>query len=414
MSAEIVTIGTELLHGLVHDTNSERIVEQLASIGVEVLHKTAVGDDTARMGEAFRIAAHRAKIVIATGGLGATPDDLTRKAIATIFQRRLVLDEMVLDRIRARFRERGVEMPAINESQALVPKGASIIDNPRGLAPGLHFTEMEADFFFLPGVPSEAEAMMEQYVVPFLRGGRGGTELARRMVRTIGISESALAERFQGVGAEEPMIKIGYLPHTSGVDISLAAVSPDTAWLHDAVDRCELRVRELAGEHVYGGAGTTLSAALGALLVERKLTIATAESFTGGRMGAAITQTPGASRYFLGGVTAYSNRAKQELLGVKATTLERHGAVSAEVAEEMAAGARKRFTSDLAISSTGIAGPDGGSVEKPVGLAYLGIASSKGARSVRFVFGGTREEITARASSYALDLARRHVGGSKS
>ncbi len=414
MSAEVITIGTELLHGLVRDTNSSRIVEQLASIGVEVHYQTTVGDDTARMAEIFRAAARRAETVVATGGLGPTSDDLTRKAIATVFRLRLILDEAVLDRIRARFRERGIEMPAMNESQALVPKGAKIIENPRGTAPGLHFTHAETDFFCLPGVPAEAEAMMEQYVLPYLRSRRAGMQMARRVVRTIGLSESALAERLQKVEAEEEMVKVGYLPHSSGVDVTLAAASPDAAWVLDAIERCERRVRDLAGEHVYGGGNETLSTVLGALLAERKLTIATAESFTGGAIGAAITETPGASRYYVGGVVAYSNRAKQELLGVKAATLERHGAVSAEVAQEMAAGARKRLDCDLALSSTGIAGPGGGSVEKPVGLVYLGLASPDGARSARHVIGGTRSEIIARSAAYALDLTRRHLDSSRS
>lgn len=414
MSAEIITIGTELLHGLVRDTNSGRIVEQLASIGVEVHYQTTVGDDTARMAEIFRAAAHRAETIVATGGLGPTSDDLTRKAIATVFRRRLVLDEAVLDRIRARFRERGIEMPAMNESQALVPKGAKIIENPRGTAPGLHFTHAETDLFCLPGVPAEAEAMMEQYVLPYLRSRRPWVQMARRVVRTIGLSESALAERLQKVEAEEEMVKVGYLPHSSGVDVTLAAASPDAAWVLDAIERCERRVRELAGEHVYGGGTETLSSVLGQLLADRKLTMATAESFTGGAIGAAITDTPGASRYYMGGVVAYSNRAKQELLGVKAATLERHGAVSAEVAQEMAAGARKRLDCDLALSSTGIAGPDGGSVEKPVGLVYLGLASRDGTRSARHVLGGTRPENIARSAAYALDLARRYLGSSPS
>lgn len=413
MSAEVITIGTELLHGLVRDTNSGRIVEQLASIGLEVLYQTAVGDDTARMAEVFRAAAHRAKTVVATGGLGPTSDDLTRKAVATVFRRRLVLDEMVLDRIRGRYRERGIEMPAMNESQALVPKGAKIIENPRGTAPGLHFTHLETDFFCLPGVPAEAEAMMEQYVLPYLRSRRIGMEMARRVIRTIGLSESALAERLQKVEAEETMVKIGYLPHPSGVDVTLAAASPDAAWVLDAIERCERRVREAAGENVYGAATDTLSAVLGALLAERKVTIATAESFTGGAIGAAICETPGASRYYMGGVVAYSNRVKQEILGVKGTTLERHGAVSAEVAQEMAAGARKRFECDLALSSTGIAGPDGGTPEKPVGLVYLGLASREGARSSRHVLGGTRSENIARSAAYALDLVRRHLATSR-
>ena len=413
MSAEIITIGTELLHGLVRDTNSGRIVEQLASIGIEVHYQTTVGDDTARMAEIFRAAAHRASTVVATGGLGPTSDDLTRKAIATVFRRRLILDEAVLDRIRARFRDRGIEMPAMNESQALVPKDAKIIENPRGTAPGLHFTHGETDFFCLPGVPAEADAMMAEYVLPYLRSRRAAMQMARRVVRTIGLSESALAERLQGVEAEEEMVKVGYLPHSSGVDVTLAAASPDAAWVLDAIERCERRVRDLTGEHVYGGGTETLSAVLGALLAERKLTIATAESFTGGAIGAAITETPGASRYYLGGVVTYSNRAKQELLGVKAATLERHGAVSAEVAQEMAVGVRKRLDCDLALSSTGIAGPDGGSVEKPVGLVYLGLASRDGVRSSRHVLGGTRSEIIARSAAYALDVARRYLASSR-
>jgi competence/damage-inducible protein CinA-like protein len=413
MSAEVITIGTELLHGLVRDTNSGRIIEKLASIGIEVLYQTAVGDDTARMADVFRGAAHRSTTVVVTGGLGPTSDDLTRKAVATVFRRRLVLDEAVLDRIRARFRERGIEMPAMNESQALVPRGALIIENPRGSAPGLHFTQQETDFFCLPGVPAEADAMMDQYVIPYLRSRRPAMEMARRVVRTIGLSESTLAERLQAVEAEETTVKIGYLPHSSGVDVTLAAASPDAAWVLDAIERCERRVRELAGEHVYGAGADTLSATLGALLVEGKLTIGTAESFTGGAIGAAITEVPGASRYYLGGVVAYSNRAKQDLLGVKGLTLEKHGAVSAEVAQEMAAGARKHLDCDIALSSTGIAGPDGGSVEKPVGLVYLGLATREGARSSRHVLGGTRAEIVARSAAYALDLARRHLASSR-
>jgi nicotinamide-nucleotide amidase len=409
MSAEIITIGTELLNGLGRDTNGARIAAQLASIGIEVQYQTLVGDDAGRMADVFRAAGHRAQVVITTGGLGATSDDLTRKAIATVFRRRLVLDETVLEQIRARFRVRGIEMPTINEAQALVPRGARIIENPRGLAPGLHYTHLEADYFSLPGVPYEAEAMMESYVLPYLRARRPGFPSTRRVIRTVGISESVLAERLRPVEASEERIRVGYLPHIQGVDITLAPIAADLAWMEDALDGCERRVRELAGEHAYGSEGDTLSAVVGALLLERRATLATAESFTAGAVGAAIAATPGASRYYLGGIVAYSNRAKQELLQVRATTIERHGAVSAETAEEMAAGARKRFDCDVALSSTGIAGPDGGTQEKPVGLVYLGIATSDGVRSARFVLPGNRAEIAGRSVAYLLDLARRQL-----
>ena len=409
MSAEIITIGTELLNGLGRDTNGPRIAAMLASIGIPVEYMTTVGDDASRMADAFRAAAHRAQVVVMTGGLGATSDDLTRKVIATVFRRRLMLDETVLEQIRARFRVRGIEMPAINEAQALVPRGAKIIENPRGLAPGLHFTHLETDYFSIPGVPSEADAMMEHYILPYLRARRPGVPATRRVVRVVGLSESVIAERIRPVEAEEERIRVGYLPHIQGVDVTLAPVVSDLTWMEDALDRCERRVRDLLGDHVYGSEGQTLSAVVGALLLERHATLATAESFTAGAVGAAITATPGASRYYLGGIVAYSNRAKQELLGVRAVTLERHGAVSAETAEEMAAGARERFDCDIALASTGVAGPDGGSPEKPVGLVHLGVATADGVRSTRLVLPGTRPEITGRSVAYLLDLARRQL-----
>ncbi|MEK7348407.1 MAG: competence/damage-inducible protein A [Candidatus Eisenbacteria bacterium] len=411
MSVEIVSIGTELLTGLGRNTNAERIIETLDSLGIPVDYITTVGDDSARLGEALRVAVHRVPIVITTGGLGPTPDDLTRKTIATVFRRRLVLDETILAMIRGRFRERGIEMPSINEGQALVPRGAQVIENQRGTAPGLHFAHLHAEVFVLPGVPAECEAMMANYVVPRLKGLGLGSVTGRRIVRTIGLSESLLAERLTGLESEGIPLRVGYLPHSNGLDVTLSASGDAAAWISEALDHAERRVVEAAGAAVYAHGLQTLAEVVGAALGERGLTVAVAESFTAGAMGTSITSVPGSSRYFLGGVTAYSNRAKQDLLGVEAATLERVGAVSAEVAEQMASGARARFGADLALSSTGIAGPDGGSPEKPVGLCFLGIASAEGARSVRHVLGGTRAEIATRATAYALDLLRRHLQG---
>jgi len=411
VAVEIVSIGTELLTGLGRNTNAERIVEALGDVGIPVHYITTVGDDSTRLGEALRVAVHRTPAVITTGGLGPTPDDLTRKTIATAFRRRLVLDETVLASIRGRFRERGIEMPAINEGQALVPRGAQVIENPRGTAPGLHFVHLQTEVFVLPGVPAECEAMLAHYVVPRLRAMGLGVVTGRRVVRTVGLSESLLAERLTGVEAAEAPLKIGYLPHSSGLDVTISILGGDPAWISEALDRAERRVVEAAGAATFGYGRETLADAIGTALGERGLTIAVAESFTGGALGAAITSVSGSSRYFLGGVTAYSNRAKQEFLGVDASTLERVGAVSPEVAEQMALGARTRFGADLALSSTGIAGPEGGSAEKPVGLCYLALASADGVRSVRYVLGGNRLEITSRATAYALDLVRRHLAG---
>ncbi|HET9951541.1 MAG TPA: competence/damage-inducible protein A [Candidatus Eisenbacteria bacterium] len=411
MAVEIVSIGTELLTGLGRNTNADRIIEALGDAGIPVHYITTVGDDSAKLGEVLRAAVHRVPVVITTGGLGPTPDDLTRKTIATAFRRRLVLDETVLASIRARFRERGVEMPALNEGQALVPRGAQVIENPRGTAPGLHFLQLQTEIFVLPGVPAECEAMLAHYVVPRLKAMGLGVVTGRRIVRTIGLSESLLAERLSGLESAEPHLRVGYLPHSNGLDVALSLSGGDPAWIADVLDRAERRVVEAAGAAVYGSGKQTLAEVAGAALQERGLTLAVAESFTAGALGAAITSVAGSSRYFLGGVTAYSNRAKQDFLNVEASTLERVGAVSPEVAEEMALGARSRFGADLALSSTGIAGPDGGSAEKPVGLCYLGIASAEGVRSLRFVLGGNRHEITTRATAYALDLLRRHLQG---
>ena len=410
MIVEVITIGSELLHGLVRNSNLEMIAALLAEAGLWPSYHTTVGDEPEHAGEAFRTAVRRADLVISTGGLGPTADDITRKVIATVFRRRLILDRAVLDEIRARFRARGIEMPPINESQALVPRGAIVIPNPVGSAPGLHFTHLETECFALPGVPSEAEAMLRAYVIPFVKSRNPGLVSGLRVIRTIGIGESALAERLSGFELEEPELRLGTIARVSGVDLHVSASSVDAVWLQGVLDRGERKLLERAGVHAYALGDRTLSEVVGEALLSRRRTIATAESFTAGEVGAALVATPGSSRYYRGGVIAYANDAKEKLLGVQATTLRRHGAVSAETAVEMARGARERLGASCAVSTTGIAGPDGGSREKPVGLLFLGYAGPEGETAERFVFGGSRAEIIARASFYALDLARRSLG----
>ena len=409
MRAEVVTIGSELLQGLGTNRNFERIARHLTRAGVEVVFHTTVGDHSERMAEVLRAAVHRADVVIVTGGLGPTPDDMTRRTLATVFRRRLVLDEAVLDQIRARFRARGIGMPVMNETQALIPRGARVIENPNGTAPGIHFAHQETEVFVLPGVTSEMEAMLQAYVLPSLGARPDTTHLRRRIVRTIGLAESLLAERLKGFEAEEPDVRLAYLPGVAGVALCLTAVSPDAEWLEALLDRCEAKLRERAGRHAWGGEEDTLSGVVGRLLADRRLTLATAESLSGGGVGAAITATPGSSAYYLGSIVAYADAAKEALLGVPADTLRRHGAVSAETAEAMAAGARERFGADIAVSATGIAGPTGATAEKPVGLVHLGLATADGVRSERRVLPGSREEVVARTASFALDLVRRRL-----
>jgi nicotinamide-nucleotide amidase len=410
MIAEVITSGTELLHGLVRNTNLDMISGLLAEAGVWPSYQTTVGDEPEHLGEAFRAAVHRSDVVIVTGGLGPTSDDITRKVIATVFRRRLILDRVVLDQIRARFKERGVDMPPINEAQALVPRGANVIENPIGSAPGLHFTHLNTECFALPGVPSEAEGMLRSYVIPFLKSRNPGLCSGLRVVRTIGIGESALAVKLSGFELEEPELSLGTIARASGVDLHLSASSVDAMWLQGVLDRGERKLLERAGVHAYALGDRTLSEVVGEALLTRGLTIATAESFTAGGVGAALVSTPGSSRYYQGGVIAYSNDSKEKLLGVSAETLRRFGAVSAETAREMARGARERLGATCAVSTTGIAGPDGGSAEKPVGLCFLGYSGAQGEASERFVFVGGRADIIARASFFALDLVRRSLG----
>jgi len=410
MIAEVITSGTEILHGLVRNTNLDMISGLLAEAGLWPSYHTTVGDEPEHLGEAFRTAVHRADIVIVTGGLGPTSDDITRKVIATVFRRRLILDQVVLDQIRARFKARGVEMPPINEAQALVPRGANVIENPIGSAPGLHFTHLETECFALPGVPSEAEEMLRAYVIPFLKSRNPGLCSGLRIVRTIGIGESALAERLSGFELEEPELTLGTIARASGVDLHLSASSVDAMWLQGILDRGERKLLERAGTHAYALGDRTLSEVVGEALLARGLTIATGESFTGGAVGGALVATPGSSRYYRGGVIAYSNDSKEKLLGVAAETLRRFGAVSAETAREMARGARERLGATCAASTTGVAGPGGGSAEKPVGLCFLGYSGPEGEVSERFLFVGSRADIIARASFYALDFVRRSLG----
>jgi nicotinamide-nucleotide amidase len=409
MTTEIITIGSELLHGLVRNTNIDLVSGMLAEAGLRPSYHTTVGDEAEFLAEAFRTAVHRAEVVITTGGLGPTSDDITRKVIATVFRRRLILDRAVLDGIHTRFKERGLDMPPINEVQALIPRGANVIPNARGTAPGLHFTHLKTECFALPGVPSEAQEMLRDYVIPFLKNRNPGLASVIRVVRTIGLSESALAERLQGFEREEPELKLGTIARASGVDIHLSASSVDAMWLQGVLDRGERRLIERAGTVAYALGSRTLSDVVGEALVERGLTIATAESFTGGSVGAAVVSTAGSSRYYRGGVVAYSNESKETLLGVSPETLRRSGSVSAEVAQEMARGARERLGTSCAVSTTGIAGPEGGTAEKPVGLSHIGYSAQDGDVSERYLFGGSRADIIARASFFALDLVRRSL-----
>lgn len=409
MKSEVITVGSEIISGSILDTNFRFVARKLYSIGANVEWHTSVGDDPEAMAEALKIALKRADVVLVTGGLGPTPDDITRKVVSTVLGRTLLLDDSVLENIRARFKARGIEMPGINERQALFPKGSEILENKVGTAPGFLIREGEKLLFVLPGVPIEAEVMIEQSVVPFLvgLGTLRGTE--KIVLRTTGLAESIIAENILALEESLEGVSISYLPHEYGVDLSISFKSPDEKQAELMKRRVRSKLAGILGEHCYAEGERRLEEVVGELLVSKGLKLAVAESMTGGVISELITSVPGAARYFTLGVIAYSNQAKLDVLGISEDLIREKGAVSADVAVEMASNVRSKGLADIGISTTGIAGPSGGSKDKPVGLVFIGLSTKDRTEAKQIHFGGNRYLITRRASSTALDMVRRSL-----
>ncbi len=412
MRAEIITIGDELLYGQIEDSNSPFVAEKLTSSGLKVVFKTSVGDDITRIAEAFETARSRVDVIIATGGLGPTSDDLTKKAIVKTFKRNLVLHPEILKNIEDSFQKRGIPMPSINQNQALIPQGTKALSNLWGIAPGIFLEDENTLFFALPGVPVEMQWMLENEVMPMLRAkrvsGSTGAEsfILHRKLKTTGISESALFEKIEKLIDPKEEIKIAFLPTLLGVTIRLTMESEEKDPAETKLDEYERKVREILGSLIYGVDEQTLEEVVGRLLFERKKTIAVAESCTGGLLGSRITNISGSSRYFERGVVTYSNQSKTELLKIPPEDIEKYGAVSKEIALLMAEGVRKLARSDFGLSVTGIAGPTGGTPQKPVGLVYIGFAYERDSFAERFIFGQDRRSIRERAAQAALNVVR--------
>lgn len=409
MRAEIISVGTELLLGQIVDTNAAFIAQALAGLGIDLFFKQTVGDNPRRIQEAFHLAMSRAEAILITGGLGPTEDDLTVEAVAAALGEELVRDEEVAAHIARFFETRGRVPPDTVYKQALIPRHARVIPNRRGTAPGIHLESAGRMIFIMPGVPFEMEGMMRDYVIPYLAERSGGTSIASVVLRVTGEGESAVEARIKDLIRSTaptiaPYAKLGE------VHLRITAKGPPEA-VREQLTRGEALVRERLGDLVYGVNDQTLEAVVGELLKARRLTIATSESCTGGLLAERLTSVPGSSAYFLEGVVAYSNAAKTDLLGVPAALMEARGAVSAEVAEAMAAGIRDRARADLGVSITGIAGPSGGTAEKPVGLVFIGLADAGGVLHRRFTFGSEpgRQGIRYLASQAALNLVRLHL-----
>jgi len=404
---ELITIGDELLLGFTVDTNGAHLARRLAELGIAVARRTAVGDTLEGIAAAIREALERTGAVITTGGLGPTSDDLTRDAVAKVFSVELEVDEAHLAWMRERWKKRfGRDLPASNVRQAMMPAGARKLENRHGSAPGVWIEDRRGWVALLPGVPRELRGMVDDELLPLLRArrGEGGDCLRSLTLRTTGVAESLLQDRLAGV-VRTDWPTLAYLPGVHGVDLRLTArggADVDRR-LGEAADAIRSRV----GPAVYGQDEQDMAAILLDLCRARRQTVAVAESCTGGLLGARLTAIPGSSDVFLGGVIAYANEVKVRELGVSPADLDAHGAVSEPVVRAMAAGARARFAADLALAITGVAGPTGGTPEKPVGTVWICAALADRVEARRIQSWGDREEVRFRAAQAALDLARR-------
>jgi len=416
IQVELITIGDELLLGFTIDTNAAHISRTLAEAGVEIVRRTTVGDDPARIATAVREAIDRTGAVITTGGLGPTSDDLTKPSIAKIFGRQMKLDEEIAAALEKRWRARfpNANFPANNRTQAEIPEGARILNNRHGTAPGIWLEDDKGRWVaMMPGVPREMRGMLADELLPAIKARTKGTDtiVHSGTLRTTGIAESAIAEllgpNFLGdPGTELGSLPLAYLPGVAGVDLRVTVKGLPRTRAEDLIKQAILKLRDRVSAYAYGEDDMDLAAVVLDKLRSAAFKLAVAESCTGGMLGERITNIPGSSDVFLGGVIAYDNEVKVEALGVRREDIERHGAVSEEVALQMAAGIRKKMGADVGVAVTGIAGPGGGTPDKPVGLVWISVQGSK-AKARRIHVGGDRAEIRQRATQAALEMVRR-------
>ena len=410
MKLEVLTIGTELLLGYTVDTNAAELGRALAAAGAEITRRTTVADRPEAIRAGVVEALERTGFVIATGGLGPTRDDMTKTVVAELLDKRLVLDEGVLASIEARFQRMGRPMPASNRTQAEIPEGATILPNPRGTAPGLWVEDARGRIVvLLPGVPREMRGLLVEEVLPRIVARQGGSRrvVLSRTVRTTGVSESALAERVGPIEPEIAPLTLAYLPSVEGVDLRVTAWGLEPKDADARLAAVIQRLKAAVGEHGYGEDEADLAAVVLDALRKGRHRLAVAESCTGGMIGERITNIPGASDTFIGGVVAYADVIKTAALKVPLETLEAYGAVSEATVRAMAEGAQRLFSADCTIAVTGIAGPGGGTPEKPVGTVWLAARKHTTTRVVTRVLPGERDDVRRRAAQAGLDLLRR-------
>lgn len=410
MRTAILSIGDELLLGEVVDTNAARIAARLADAGITTDRKLTVGDDEGEIAGVLESLARGHDVVIATGGLGPTDDDVTARAAARATGRRLALNEEAMARLREFFVRLGREMHPANGRQCLLPAKAELIPNPTGTASGFHLLLDGCLLIFLPGVPSEMAVMLEETVVPLVLGRRGERRRTRTSTLTVfGLSEAEIGARLSDIDHSRPGLGVAYCVEYPMVQVKLRAAGEDEEALAVLLEDTALVVRERLGGHVVAGDGETIDTVVARLFRETGMTLALAESCTGGLIAGRITAIPGSSAYFLLGAVTYANDAKARLLGVPEDLLAEKGAVSAEVAKAMARGARRLAGSDLALAVTGIAGPEGGSPDKPAGTVFIALADRAGCSGKWYHFSGDRDRIRTITAVTAMDWLRRRL-----
>ncbi len=409
LTAEIIAIGSELLTPFHTDTNSLWLTEKLNGGGIEVKLKTIVGDDDARLEETLREAMRRSRVVVTTGGLGPTEDDITRKIAARALGRRLLLNEKVLDDIRTKFMRMGRQMPEINTRQAMVIEGAEVLENPHGSAPGMYLEHEGRALVLLPGPPREMRPMYETHIGPRLVAKAGDLRVVRRVLRVSGLGESAVDERIAPVYTQYKNPQTTILFNRSEIEIHLTAQGKTEQEAELLLDGLAGQIEERLGDAVFAFRGEKMEEVVGLRLAVNGFTIAVAESCTGGLIAERLTEVPGSSNYFKEGLVTYSNEAKVRLLGVPADLIGEYGAVSAQVAEAMAEGVRERAETDFGLAVTGIAGPAGGTEDKPVGLVYIALSDDAHTEHRKLLLPGDRQLIRWRAAQAALDLLRRRL-----
>ena len=408
MKAEILAVGTEILLGDIINTNTQYIAKRLADLGIAVYHQTVIGDNRERLLEAYTLAFSRADLVITTGGLGPTKDDLTKEVTFEYFGKKSIVHEPSLKILKDHFRDLTRPMTKNNVKQTCFPVDALILPNNNGTAPGCIIEEDGKIVVLLPGPPREMKPMFEDAVAPYLQKFQQGI-LVSKVLRVIGVGESKAEEMIEDILDNQTNPTVAPYAKDGEMIFRITAKASSYDEGIKLMEPMETEIRSRLGNNIYGEGNTTLESAIGAMLICKKMTIATAESCTGGMIASRLINYPGISSVLLEGVVAYSNDAKISRLGVKAETLEKYGAVSSEVAAEMAQGIAKTAGVSIGISTTGIAGPGGGSEEKPVGLVYVGLCINGKVKTKMLKLSGDRQKIRERATMLLLDLVRREL-----